>query len=246
MLTNYIEYDGPLVAFGGDSKGKTRGYGNLIVGKTTITNVTYVESLNHNLFSVSQFCSTGKSVEFSANKCAIKNKEGEEILLTDILQDNLYIVQWSDEKETCLVTKSVPEVSWLWHKRLCHLNFKAINKLARKKLAEDLPDQVYYKDHVCEACQAGKQTRSSFPSIAAHNTSRILELLHLDLFGPVTPRSINGKKYTLVIVDDYSRYTWVIFLHKKKETLVELPALLTKLSNMKNASVISIRSDRGT
>lgn len=99
--------------------------------------------------------------------------------------------------------------SWLWHRRLCYLNFKTINKLAHKKLADDLLNQVYYKDHICEAYQAGKETRSSFPSIASQNTSRYLELLHLDLFNPVTPSSINGNKYTLVIIDDYSRYTCI-------------------------------------
>lgn len=104
------------------------------------------------------------------------------------------------------------ETSWLWYKRLSHLNFKAINKLACNKLVNDLLDQVFDRDHICKSCQTGKQTSASFPSVTAQSSSRILELLHLDLFGAITLLSINGRKYTHVVIDEYSRFMFGVIL----------------------------------
>ena len=82
LLSDYIEKPGPHVTFGCNSKGYTRGYGNIKVGKTTISNVSYVEGLSHNLFSVSQFCTNANQIVINANNCLVQNKEADEILLT--------------------------------------------------------------------------------------------------------------------------------------------------------------------
>ncbi|GJS08038.1 retrovirus-related pol polyprotein from transposon TNT 1-94 [Tanacetum coccineum] len=94
----------------------------------------------------------------------------------------------------------------LWHKRLAHLNFKTINKLAKQNLVIGLPSLVYSKDKPCSSCEKGKHHRASFKTKQTSSIKKCLHLLHIDLFGPVTPRSINHEKYTLVIVDEYSRY----------------------------------------
>src|SRR6185436_5484228 len=99
----------------------------------------------------------------------------------------------------------------IWHKKLCHLNFKNINRLVTKNLVRGLPAKAYRKGGVCGACQMGKQTKSSFKSISQSSSSRILSLLHMDLFAPITPASIGSRKYTLVVVDDFSKFTWVRF-----------------------------------
>ena len=90
-------------------------------------------------------------------------------------------------------------------------------------MVEGLPNEVFKKETVCEACLKGKQVKSSFKSKAHSSSTRILNLLHMDLFGPVTPLSLSGRKYTLVVVDDYSRHTWIIFLRKKKDTKDKFP-----------------------
>ena len=71
------------------------------------------------------------------------------------------------------------------------------------------------KDITCDACQMGKQTKSSFKPKEDISTKRPLELLHIDLFGPTRTQSLGGKHYGLVIVDDYTRFGWVYFLHTK-------------------------------
>nr|GEX51916.1 retrovirus-related Pol polyprotein from transposon TNT 1-94 [Tanacetum cinerariifolium] len=98
--------------------------------------------------------------------------------------------------------------SWLWHQRLSHLNFDTINDLARNDLVSGLPKFKYHKEHLCPSCEQGKSKRASHPPKPVPNSRQRLHLLHLDLCGPMRIASINGKRYVLVIVDDYSRYTW--------------------------------------
>lgn len=96
-----------------------------------------------------------------------------------------------------------------------HLDFKTINKFAKHQLVEGLLNIVFQKHQVCEACKKGKQTKASFKSSAAKSTERVLQLLHIDFFGPVFSPSYNDIKYTPIVVDDYSRFTWAIFCIRK-------------------------------
>lgn len=112
---------------------------------------------------------------------------------------------------------------------MSHLNFKTINKLARKQIVTRLPETIFKKEGICVPCQKGKQVKASFIQVGDATSRRILELLHMDLFGPIEPVSLGGKKYALVVVDEYSRYTWIVFLSMKKETLLKLPELMKLL-----------------
>jgi hypothetical protein len=103
-------------------------------------------------------------------------------------------------------------MGWLWHHHLAHVGMKNLHKLLKGELVLGLTDVCFEKDRPCAACQAGKQVRTSHPSKNVTTTSRPLELLHMDLFGPVAYLSISGSKYGLVIVDDCSRFTQVFFL----------------------------------
>ena len=109
------------------------------------------------------------------------------------------------------------EDSWLWHRHLTHVNFDLLNKIVTKDLVIGLPKMNFLKDHLSDACQKGKQTRVSFKSKNVVSTSRPLELLHMDLFGPSRTTRIGGNYYGLVIVDDYSRFYWTFFLCSKDE-----------------------------
>ncbi|GKA70233.1 retrovirus-related pol polyprotein from transposon TNT 1-94 [Tanacetum coccineum] len=99
------------------------------------------------------------------------------------------------------IAKATDNLNWIWNKILTHLNFKTINKLAKQNLVIGLPLLVYSKDKPCSSCEKGKHHRGNFKT---KQTFSIKHLLYIDLFGPVTPRSINHEKYTLVIVDEYS------------------------------------------
>jgi hypothetical protein len=116
---------------------------------------------------------------------------------------------------TCLFTKT--SLGWLWHRRLAHVGINTLNKLLKKELVRGLKDVKFEKDRPCSACQAGKQVANTHPTKAYMSISRVLELLHVKLFSPTTYKSLGENLYYLVIVDDYSRYTWTFFLHDKSE-----------------------------
>ncbi|XP_019159982.1 PREDICTED: uncharacterized protein LOC109156585 [Ipomoea nil] len=191
--------------------------------------------------------SEGYNVKFSKDKCNVVSTRDGETVLTAKRKKNIYVVSWNlSNANVCLVAKNNGDLSWEWHKKLSHLNLKTINILAKKNLVEGLPKSTYVKDKICEACQKGKQIKTSFKSKDKDINSRPLSLLHMDLFGPVDPASLSGRKYTLVIVDDYPRYAWTLFLKKKNETEVVLLDLLRQLQTKKEVNIIRIRSDQGT
>nr|GFC48078.1 putative ribonuclease H-like domain-containing protein [Tanacetum cinerariifolium] len=136
--------------------------------------------------------------------------------------------------------------SWLWHQRLSHLNFDTINDLAKNDLVSGLPKFKYHKEHLCPSCEQGKSKRASHPPKPVLNSRQRLHLLHMDLCDPMRIASINGKRYVLVIVDDYSRYTWVHFLISKDETPEVIKTFLKRITVLLQSPVIIIRTDNGT
>ncbi|KAJ9542400.1 hypothetical protein OSB04_028906 [Centaurea solstitialis] len=246
VLTNYREERGPAVTFGGNGRGQTRGYGTLTNGVTTFKRVAYVEGLMHNLLSISQLCDKNHKVSFSKKKCKVKNRR-KEVILTGVRHADIYIINMNTSTDNfCFVSRASTDMNWLWHKRLSHLNFKTLNQLCINNLVIGLPDYRYTKESLCSACEKGKQTKASFKSKQISSISSPLQLLHMDLFGPVNVQSIGGKKYTLVIVDEYSRYTWVFFLRAKSDAPEEIILFVRKMERLNNLTVRSIRSDHGT
>nr|GEV26913.1 putative ribonuclease H-like domain-containing protein [Tanacetum cinerariifolium] len=132
---------------------------------------------------------------------------------------------------TCLLAKASSSQSWLWHQRLSHLNFATINNLVKNNLVQGLPKMKFEKDHLCSACEQGKIHRKHHKSKTKFASNKPLYFLHMDLCGPMHVKSINGRRYVLVVVDDYSRYTWVFFLHSKDEA-TENKALANSLMRL--------------
>ena len=149
----------------------------------------------------------------------------------------------ANQEVKCLL--SVEEEQKTWHKRLGHASWRLISKLNKHNLVRGLPNLKYQSDALCEACQKGKQIKTSFNSTNIVSTSRPLELLHIDLFGPTRIASLNGKKYGLVIVDDYTRWTWVKFLAHKDESFKIFCILYKNIQNSKGTCISAIRSDHG-
>ncbi|GJV21060.1 retrovirus-related pol polyprotein from transposon TNT 1-94 [Tanacetum coccineum] len=143
-------------------------------------------------------------------------------------------------------TTNEPDKSWLWHRRLNHLNFGTINDLARKDLVRGLPRLKFEKDHLCSACQLGKSKKHTHKPKTENTNLEVLNTLHMDLCGPMRVQTINGKKYILVIVDDYSRFTWVKFLRSKDETPTVVIKFLKQIQVGLNKTVRFIRTDNGT
>ncbi|GKD44366.1 retrovirus-related pol polyprotein from transposon TNT 1-94 [Tanacetum coccineum] len=136
--------------------------------------------------------------------------------------------------------------SWLWHRRLSYLNFNYITSLAEHDLVRGLPKLKYQKDHLCSACALGKSKKYSHKPKAEDSIQEKLYLLHMDLCEPMRIQSINGRKYILVIANDYSRFTWVKFLRSKDEVLDFVIKFLKMIQVRLNATVRNIRTDNGT
>ncbi|GKC04158.1 retrovirus-related pol polyprotein from transposon TNT 1-94 [Tanacetum coccineum] len=145
-----------------------------------------------------------------------------------------------------LLSKYLKTKSWLWHHRLSHLNFGTINQLAKECLVKDLPKLKYEKDHLCSACSLGKSKKYTHKPKSENSIQEKLYVLHMDLCGPMRVESINGKKYILVVVDDYSRFTWVKFLRSNDETYEFIINFLKQVQVRLNATVRNIRRDNGT
>ncbi|GJV43994.1 retrovirus-related pol polyprotein from transposon TNT 1-94 [Tanacetum coccineum] len=242
LLTNFVEKFLGTVKFGNDQIAPILGYGDLVQGTITIKRVYYVEGLNHNLFSVGQFCDADLEVAFRKSTCYIRDLKGND-LLTGSRGTDLYSISLQDSTSPnpiCLMAKATSSQAWLWHRRLSHLNFDTINLLSKNNIVNGLPKLKFVKDHLCSSCELGKAKRKSFHTKTTPSSKRRLQLLHMDLCGPMRVESINGKKYVLVIVDDYSRYTWTHFLRSKDETPGVLIDFLTLVQRGLHAQVTTV------
>nr|GEU52610.1 integrase, catalytic region, zinc finger, CCHC-type, peptidase aspartic, catalytic [Tanacetum cinerariifolium] len=224
------------VRFGNDHVAAIMGFGDLQWGNILITRVYFVQGLGHNLFLVGQFCDSDLEDAFRRNTCFVRNLEGV-VLLSGNQTINLYTInlhEMTSASPICLMARASSTKSWLWHQRLSHLNFDTINNLAKSDLVSDLPKFKYHKEHLCPSCEQGKSKRASHPPKLVPNSRQRLHLLHIDLCGLMRIASINGKRYVLMIVDDYSHYTWVHFLRSKDEapkTLVEAAIIMLIFSH---------------
>ncbi|GJZ72475.1 retrovirus-related pol polyprotein from transposon TNT 1-94, partial [Tanacetum coccineum] len=247
-LKNFMKKFIGTVRFENDHFGAIMGYGDYVIGDSVISMVYYVEGLRHNLFSVGQFCDSDVEVAFRKHLCYVRDVDGVE-LLKGSRGSNMYTIfveYMMKSSPICLLSKGSKNKSWLWHHRLNHLNFDTINDVARKDLVRGLPRLKFEKDHLCSTCQLGKSKKYTHKSKSKNTIMEVLHTLHMDLCGPMRVQSINGKKYILVIVDDYSRFTWVKFLISKDETLEFVIKFLKQIQVGLNKTVLYIRTDNGT
>ncbi|GKD93294.1 retrovirus-related pol polyprotein from transposon TNT 1-94 [Tanacetum coccineum] len=189
------------VRFRNDQVVAIMGYGDYQIGNVTISRVYYVEGLGHNLFSLGQFCYADPEVAFRKQSCFVRDLEGVD-LLKGSWGTNLYTLSLEEMMQYSpiyLLSNASKLKSWLWHQRLSHLNFGTINELAKQGLVRGLPKLKYKKDHLCSACSLGKTKKHTHKPKSKVLIQEKLYFLHMDLCGPMSIESINGKKYILVI-----------------------------------------------
>ncbi|GKC22798.1 retrovirus-related pol polyprotein from transposon TNT 1-94, partial [Tanacetum coccineum] len=171
---------------------------------------------------------------------------GDYVIGDSVISKEAFMLYKMKSSPICLLSKASKNKSWLWHRRLNHLNFGTINDLARKDLVRGLPRLKFEKDHLCSACQLRKSKKHTHKPKTENTNLEVLNTLHMDLCGPMRVQTINGKKYILVIVDDYSRFTWVKFLRSKDETLEVVINFLNQIHVGLNKTIRYIRTDNGT
>ncbi|GKC49136.1 putative ribonuclease H-like domain-containing protein, partial [Tanacetum coccineum] len=224
---------GGTVTFG-DGEGRITGKGTIRTSKLDFENVYYVKELHHfNLFLVSQICDKKNNVLFTETKCLVLSKDfklpdNSQVILGVPRRHNLYSFNINELQPegtlTCLGAKASLDVSTKWHRRMAHVNFKNISKLAKNGLVKGLPSKIFSNEHNCVACNKGKQHKASYKAIT----------------------SIDHKYYCLVVTDDFSRFCCAFFLGTKDETFHTLKEFITFIENQLNLKVKAIRCDNGT
>ncbi|GJU29468.1 retrovirus-related pol polyprotein from transposon TNT 1-94 [Tanacetum coccineum] len=221
-LMNFVKKFIGTVRFGNDHFGAIMGYGDYVVGDSVISRVYYVEGLGHNLFYVGQFCDSDFEVTYRKHSCYVRDTDGVE-LLQGSRSSNLYTISVEDMMKSspiCLLSKASKNKSWLWYRRLNHLNFDTINDLARKYLVRGLPRLKFKKDHLCSACQLGKSKKHTHKPKTENTNLEVLNTLHMDLL--------------------------VKFLRSKDETPTVVIKFLKQIQVGLNKTVRFIRIDNGT
>nr|GEV12430.1 retrovirus-related Pol polyprotein from transposon TNT 1-94 [Tanacetum cinerariifolium] len=203
-------------------------------------NVIFGSNLRGNI--IGQICDNKCRVTFSEHDSDI-TKDGK-VIGRGIRKKYLYVMKLGDKPRNHVCLATIDENSTLWHRRLGHANMRLIQSLASKELVRNL-HKLKFNQHFCDVCKIGKQVHTSHKAKNIVSTTRCLELLHMDLFGPSAIRSYEENRYTLVIVDDYSRYTWTRFLKEKTEAFDQFKIFSKKIQNQLRCTIVSIRTVHG-
>ncbi|GJT22577.1 integrase, catalytic region, zinc finger, CCHC-type containing protein [Tanacetum coccineum] len=201
------------------------------------------KGLGHNPFSVGQFCDGDLEVAFRSKTNYVRNLEGDDLLTGDH-ESNFYTISISDmaaSSPVCIMSKANSTKSWLWHRRLSHLNFGTINDLTKHDLVDGIQKIKYGKDHLCSACEQGKRKKASHPPKLVPSNHFKLELLHMDLYGPMRVASININRWFQI----YNRRTKKIMetIHVKFDELI---AMASKHDNLEPIFQRFINDDSST
>ena len=238
LLKSLKEKVGDYVTFGDGSHVQVLGKGTVkILGLPILKNVLYIKELKANLLSITQICDEDFLIQFLKKGCIIIDEEGIQVLKGNRTIDNCYGVVPTAPiscRSACV------DMLELWHHRFGHACFKQVAKVSKLEDVEGLPKFGKVEKTICGACQM-----ASHHKVNVIATSHCLELLHVDLMGPTRTEILGGKRYIMVIVDDFSGCTWVEFLREKSKAREKLKILCKRLQNEKGVSIVKIRSDHG-
>ena len=237
------------IIFADKGKSQVLGLGKVAITKDRhMDKVMLVESLGYNLMSVSMLCDLDMVVVFGKYRCVVIMEADNSKVFEGFRRGDLYIVDFSTgpQPAVCLLAKA--SEGWLWHRRLGHAGMRNLHTLAKKKHVIGIENVKFLKDHLCGACEAGKMTKAKHPAKTIMTTTRPFELLHMDLFGPnhYSAVSNDASQYGFVIVDDYSRYTWVHIVTYKHEVQEVFKRFSSRASTNFGVKIKHIRSDNGT
>jgi hypothetical protein len=178
--------DHDLVTYGDNIRGRVAGLARIVITKDfSILNVLYVESLNFNLLSVAQLCDFGLMCSFDKYGVKVFHEKDKSLVFKDFRYGHIYLVDFFEKEANsmiCLFSKT--SLGWLWHRRIAHIGMTNLKKAHKRGMITGLKDVTFDKNKLCSACQAGKQVVIHHPLKTMLSTSKPLELLHTDLFGP--------------------------------------------------------------
>ncbi|GJV64547.1 putative RNA-directed DNA polymerase [Tanacetum coccineum] len=241
------------VKLGNNTRMTVEGKGSmkLVLNEATyvIKDVYYVPELKNNLLSIGQLQQKGLSFLFQSDLCKVFHP-GRGLIFQSRMSTNRMYPLSEDANETteqkadeCMYS-SDDDIAKLWHERLGHISKTGMKTLQHKRMVRDLPEFIV-DTSVCEDCMIGKQTKEAIPKSSSWRAGEILELVHSDICGPITPTSHAGKKYFLSFIDDYSRKGWVYFLTEKSQAFESFKDFKSKVETETGKVVKALRTDRG-
>jgi hypothetical protein len=187
-------------------------------------------------------CDRGCEVVFTSKYCKIKSVNSGQVRAKGIrTYNNVYVLK--EDREECHLIKH--DEIWLWHRRLRHLNFDHLFKLKNLEAVKDLPRISKPQDSVCKPCQVGKLTRTQFKSKSSTSTDKPLQLIHMDLCGPSRREDKGNENYFMLIIDDYSRLTWVAFIKEKAEAFEKFKIFKALTENQTGKRLKGVILDKG-
>ena len=211
------------VRFGDDSRVDIMGKGTIsfidMNGEAMkMTDVYFIPDLRSNVISLGQATESGCDIRLRGDHLTMHDQKGKLLVRANRSKNRLYKVRMGIREAAQLYLSEINE-SNRWHARLGHINAATMKTMIQKELVNGVPNVNITKE-ICSSCLLAKQARLVFPQATSYRANRVLELLHSDLCGPITPSTLAGNRYIFVIIDDHSRYMWTILLKQKKVKLL--------------------------
>jgi hypothetical protein len=210
------------VKFGDASGVDIKGIGSVIFTAESgehrlLTGVYYILALRNSIISLRQLDESGSCVEIKDGVMRIWDRHRRLLAKVTRCTNRLYVLNVQVAQPLCLAARRDDE-AWQWHERFGHLHFEALKRLSAKGMVRGLPS-LDHVEQFCDVCVLTKHRRLPFPQPSSFRVKERLELVHGDLCGPVTPATPEGQRYFLLLVDDLSRYMWVVVLGSKGEAV---------------------------
>ncbi|CAN6310868.1 unnamed protein product [Urochloa humidicola] len=242
-----IGYAG-TVKFGDNSVVEVRGRGTVLFHCQTgehraLTEVYYIPKLRSNIVSIGQLDERGCRVLIDDGVLRIHDRERKLLAKVNRSKNRLYVLDVRIARPVCLAARHNDE-AWRWHARFGHLSFEALASMARQDMVRGLP-LIEHVGELCDSCLAGKQRRLPFPKKANYRADDLLELVHGDLCGPITPATHGGRRFFLLLVDDCSRFMWLHLLSSKDEAAAAIKVFKALVEKETGKKLKVLRTDRG-
>lgn len=237
-----------VVHFGDNSTVKIEGKGTVTMlckngEKKYLFDVYYIPSLCNNIISLGQMSEDGNKVVLKGDLLWIYDEKERPLMKVKRSSNRLYKLIIETDKKECLLAK-MDETSKLWHLRLGHVNYQAMHMMTKEQMVTGMP-KINQPSSACDGCLMSKQARKKFPSKTSYEAGGILELIHGDLCGPITPETASGYRYFFLLVDDYSRFMWVYFLKSKDEAFKVFKCFRAQVEKSTERKIKVLRTDRG-
>ena len=236
------------VKFGDGSVVHIRGKGSIQLlckngEERELKDVFFIPSLRSNIISLGQLSEEGNKVILDGDQLWVYDTSGKLLMRVRRSSNRLYKLSIQENRGTCLLTKA-EETSRLWHLRLGHVNYQAMQEMSKHHMVNGMPVLSQPKA-LCDGCLLSKQTRKPFPTRSNFSAKTPLALIHGDLCGPISPPTPAGNKYFMLLVDDFTRMMWVYMLKSKEDALMNLKCFKALVEKDGKPGIQVFRTDRG-